>query len=45
MRAPAAASNSPPPSPPPVRPAKTANPGHVTIYGLDGGPRVIETTH
>jgi len=28
-----------------ARPAKPANPGKITIYGLDGGPRVIETTH
>lgn len=28
-----------------VAPVKAANPGHITIYGLDGGPRVIQTTH
>ena len=30
------------PAPPPVRPAK---PAQITIYGLEGGPRVIQTTH
>ena len=30
---------------PGVRPAKPATPGHITIYGLDEGPRVIQTTH
>lgn len=42
MQAAAAAPKTPPPA---VRPAKPANPGKITIYGLDGGPRVIETTH
>ncbi|MDP9114311.1 MAG: hypothetical protein M3O20_11605 [Acidobacteriota bacterium] len=42
MQAAAAAPKAPPPT---VRPAKPANPGKITIYGLDGGPRVIETTH
>jgi len=41
-RAAAAAPNAPPPT---ARPAKPANPGKITIYGLDGGPKVIETTH
>jgi hypothetical protein len=30
---------------PPVRQPKPANPGQITIYGLEGGPRVIQTTH
>jgi hypothetical protein len=30
---------------PVVRSAQPANPGHITIYGLDDGPRVIQTTH
>jgi len=38
----AAAPQTPPAA---ARPAKPANPGKITIYGLDGGPRVIETTH
>jgi len=38
----AAAPKTPPPV---VRPAKSATPGKITIYGLDGGPKVIETTH
>jgi hypothetical protein len=33
------------PTLPPVRPPKPANPGQITIYGLEGGPRVIQTTH
>lgn len=33
-----------PVSRPAVRPAKPATPGKITIYGLDGGPRVIEST-
>jgi len=33
------------PTLPPVRQPKPANPGKITIYGLDGGPRVIQTTH
>ena len=33
------------PAPPPVRQPKPANPGQITIYGLEGGPRVIQTTH
>lgn len=33
------------PTPPPVRPSKPSNPGQITIYGLEGGPRVIQTTH
>lgn len=32
-------------APPPVRQSKPANPGQITIYGLEGGPRVIQTTH
>ncbi|HSR07412.1 MAG TPA: hypothetical protein VLM42_09690 [Bryobacteraceae bacterium] len=39
----AAAAPKTPPSA--ARPAKPATPGKITIYGLDGGPRVIETTH
>jgi len=38
----AAAPQTPPAA---ARPAKPANPGKITIYGLDGGPRVIETSH
>ncbi len=45
MRAQAAAMASSQPTPRAVRQPKPANPGHVTIYGLDGGPRVVETTH
>lgn len=33
------------PAPPPARQSKPANPGQITIYGLEGGPRVIQTTH
>ena len=33
------------PTLPPVRQPKPANPGQITIYGLEGGPRVIQTTH
>jgi hypothetical protein len=33
------------PAPPPVRQPKPSNPGQITIYGLEGGPRVIPTTH
>jgi len=33
------------PTPSPVRQPKPANPGKITIYGLEGGPRVIQTTH
>jgi len=33
------------PAPPPLRPAKPSNPGQITIYGLDGGPRVVQATH
>jgi hypothetical protein len=33
------------PAPPPVRQPKPAKPGQITIYGLEGGPRVIQTTH
>ena len=33
------------PALPPVRQPKAANPGQITIYGLEGGPRVIQTTH
>jgi hypothetical protein len=29
----------------PSQAARPANPGHITIYGLDDGPRVIQTTH
>jgi hypothetical protein len=32
------------PAPPPVRQAKPSNPGQITIYGLEGGPRVIQST-
>ncbi len=39
LQAAAAAPHAPPPA---VRPAK---PGKIVIYGLDEGPRVIETTH
>jgi len=42
LRAAAAAPKTPPAA---VRPAKPAQPGKIVIYGLDGGPRVIETTH
>ncbi len=41
----AATSSSSPTTQPMVRPAQPANPGHITIYGLDDGPRVIQTTH
>ncbi|HSR08854.1 MAG TPA: hypothetical protein VLM42_17045, partial [Bryobacteraceae bacterium] len=42
----AAAAEAAPKTPPPAaRPAKPASSGKITIYGLDGGPRVIETTH
>jgi hypothetical protein len=41
----AATSSSPQAAPPVVRSAQPANPGHITIYGLDEGPRVIQTTH
>ena len=30
---------------PPVRAAKPATPGKIVIYGLEGGPREIQTTH
>jgi hypothetical protein len=30
---------------PAVRPAKPATPGKIMIYGLEGGPREIQTTH
>ncbi len=30
---------------PPVRAAKPATPGKIMIYGLEGGPREIQTTH
>jgi hypothetical protein len=33
------------PTPPPVRPPKPSNPGQITIYGLEGGPRVIQSAH
>jgi hypothetical protein len=39
------AASAPRTPPPAARPVKPANPGKITIYGLDGGPRVIETTH
>jgi hypothetical protein len=42
MQTAAAAAKTPPPT---ARPAKPAQPGKITIYGLDGGPRVIETIH
>lgn len=38
----AAAPKTPPPA---ARPAKPAQPGKIVIYGLEGGPKVIETTH
>ena len=41
----AAAAAAPKTPPPAARPVKPANPGKITIYGLDGGPKVIETTH
>jgi len=44
-RAQAAASAFPQAAPPAVRPAKPSNPGQITIYGLEGGPRVIQSTH
>jgi hypothetical protein len=33
------------PTPPPVRQPKPSNPGQITIYGLEGGPRVIQSAH
>ncbi len=42
LQAAAAAPKTPPPA---ARPAKPATPGKITIYGLDGGPKVIETNH
>jgi hypothetical protein len=44
-RAQAATASSSRPTPPPVRQSKPANPGQMTIYGLAGGPRVIQSTH
>lgn len=44
-RAQAPAESSPQATPRAIRQPQPANPGQVTIYGLDGGPRVIETTH
>lgn len=44
-RAQAATTSPSRPTPPPVRPPKPANPGQITIYGLEGGPRVIQSTH
>lgn len=41
----AAAAAAPKTPPPAARPAKPASSGKITIYGLDGGPRVIEPTH
>ncbi len=41
----AASASSSQPAPPPVRQPKPANPGQITIYGLEGGPRVIQSTH
>jgi hypothetical protein len=37
-----AAAHTPQPA---VRPAKPATPGKIVIYGLEGGPREIQTTH
>ena len=37
-----AAASTPQPA---ARPAKPATPGKIIIYGLDGGPREIQTTH
>ena len=46
LKAAQAAATSPSrPTLPPVRQPKPANPGQITIYGLDGGPRVIQSTH
>jgi hypothetical protein len=42
MRAGTASSSQ---TPPPVRQPKPSNPGRITIYGLEGGPRVIQSTH
>jgi hypothetical protein len=33
------------PALPTVRQPKPSNPGQITIYGLEGGPRVIQSTH
>ena len=45
MQAGTASSSQPQAAQPPVRQPKPANPGQITIYGLDGGPRVIQSTH
>jgi hypothetical protein len=45
MRAQAAAMASSQPTPRSAHQPKPPNPGQVTIYGLDGGPRVVQTTH
>ena len=37
-----AATTNPPPA---ARPVKPATPGKIVIYGLEGGPREIQTTH
>jgi hypothetical protein len=42
LQAAAAASKTPPPA---VRPVKPAAHGKIVIYGLDDGPREIQTTH
>jgi hypothetical protein len=44
-RAQAPVASSPQPTSRPARQSKPANPGQITIYGLDDGPRVIQTTH
>lgn len=44
-RAQAVAMSPAQPTPRAARQPKAANPGHITIYGLDDGPRVIQTTH
>jgi hypothetical protein len=44
-RAQTAASSFTPATPSAARPVQPAHPGHIVIYGLDDGPRVIQTTH